>query len=88
MNFSTVSVTWHPYSDVISYVDWKLSVLNSPDGQIDDAMTVSLYSGIINTENIVKGFDLRHAAVMWFSKPQGVPSGVWTGQRNPQDLNA
>ena len=25
----------------------------------------------------------RQAAAKWLSKPQGAPSGVWTGQRNP-----
>lgn len=30
--------------------------------------------------------NLRQVEVIWFSKPHGSPSGVWTGQRKPQDL--
>lgn len=28
---------------------------------------------------------ISHTAVMWFIRPQGSPSGVSTGHRNPQD---
>ena len=28
---------------------------------------------------------MRHAAVKWLRRPQGDPSGVWTGQKKPQD---
>ena len=28
---------------------------------------------------------MRHAAVKWLSSPHGLPSGVWTGHRKPQD---
>jgi hypothetical protein len=28
---------------------------------------------------------MRQAAVKWLSSPQGEPSGVWTGQKKPQD---
>ena len=28
-----------------------------------------------------------HSAAMWFSNPQGEPSGVWTGHKNPEKKN-
>lgn len=29
---------------------------------------------------------MRHVLLKWFSRPQGEPSGVWTGQRNPKTM--
>jgi hypothetical protein len=55
------------------------------DADMPRPVSTVMMAASVSSGNCDSWVTTLQAAVKWLSRPQGEPSGVWTGHRKPQD---